>query len=48
VLAATSPGAIMVPGKPGVLLRMVTPRRYWDKDHMRRIAPEILRRSVQE
>ncbi len=41
VLAATSPGAIMVPGRPQALLRMATPRRYWDKAHMARIAPEI-------
>jgi poly(3-hydroxyalkanoate) depolymerase len=41
VLAATSPGAIMVPGSPGVLWKMATPRRYVDRDFMRRIAPEI-------
>ena len=41
VLAATSPGAIMVPGNPSVLAKMVTPRRYVDKDYMRSIAGEI-------
>jgi poly(3-hydroxyalkanoate) depolymerase len=41
VLAATSPGAIMVPAGPSVLWKMATPRRYVDKDYMRRIAPEI-------
>jgi poly(3-hydroxyalkanoate) depolymerase len=41
VLAATSPGAIMVPASPSVLWKMVTPRRYTDKDYMRRVAPEI-------
>ncbi len=41
VLAATSPGAIMVPGSPGVLWKMATPRRYLDRDYMRRVAPEI-------
>jgi poly(3-hydroxyalkanoate) depolymerase len=41
VLAATSPGALMVPGEPPVLWKMATPRRYIDKDFMRRIAPEI-------
>ena len=41
VLAATSPGAIMVPGRPQAILRMATPRRYWDKAHMTKIAPEI-------
>ena len=41
VLAATSMGAPMLPGKPGVLWRMLSPRRYWDKHHLRRIAPLI-------
>jgi poly(3-hydroxyalkanoate) depolymerase len=41
VLAATSPGAIMVPASPAVLWKMATPRRYVDKNYMRRIAAEI-------
>src|SRR6476646_4225229 len=41
VLAATSPGAIMVPAGPSVLWKMATPRRYTDKDYMSRVAPEI-------
>lgn len=41
VLAATSPGSIMVPGRPTAVLKMATPRRYWDKDYMRRSAPDI-------
>lgn len=41
VLAATSPGHLMVPGKPTVLLRMATPRRYKDPDHMQRVAGDI-------
>ena len=41
MLAATSPGAIMVPGSPWVLRKMATPRRYVDKDYMRSVAPEI-------
>src|SRR5215470_10082899 len=41
VLAATSPGALMVPGRLTVLLKMVTPRRYRDPDYMRRIAGDI-------
>jgi poly(3-hydroxyalkanoate) depolymerase len=41
ILAATSPGHLMVPGKPTVLLKMATPRRYRDPDYMRRIAGEI-------
>jgi poly(3-hydroxyalkanoate) depolymerase len=30
VLAATSPGALMVPGKPSVLMKLFSPRRYRD------------------
>ena len=41
VLAATSPGAIMAPGRPEALLKMATPRRYLDKTYMRKIAPDI-------
>ena len=41
VLAATSPGALMIPGDPRVLWKLATPRRYIDKDFMRRVAPEI-------
>ena len=41
VLAATSPGAIMVPAGPSVLWKMATPRRYTDKDYITKIAPEI-------
>jgi poly(3-hydroxyalkanoate) depolymerase len=41
VLAATSPGHLMVPGKLTVLLRMATPRRYKDSHYMKRIAGDI-------
>jgi poly(3-hydroxyalkanoate) depolymerase len=41
VLAATSPGAIMVPARPSVLWKMATPRRYTDKDYMNKVAAEI-------
>jgi len=41
VLAATSPGHLMVPGKLTVLLKMATPRRYKDPDHMQTIAGDI-------
>jgi poly(3-hydroxyalkanoate) depolymerase len=41
VLAATSPGHLMVPGKPTVMLRMATPRRYKDPDYMLEVAGEI-------
>src|SRR5882724_10715423 len=41
VLAATSPGHLMVPGKLTVLLKMATPRRYKEPDYMRRIVGNI-------
>lgn len=41
VLAATSAGTIMVPGRPSVLLKLATPRRYFDKGFMREIASNI-------
>jgi poly(3-hydroxyalkanoate) depolymerase len=41
VLAATSPGHLMVPGKLSALLKMATPRRYKDPDYMNRIAGDI-------
>jgi poly(3-hydroxyalkanoate) depolymerase len=41
VLAATSPGHFMVPGKLTVLLKMATPRRYKDPDYMKRVAGNI-------
>ncbi|WP_280156527.1 poly(3-hydroxyalkanoate) depolymerase [Piscinibacter sp. XHJ-5] len=41
VLAATAMGAVMLPGKPSALWQMISPRRYWDKNHLRRIAPQI-------
>jgi poly(3-hydroxyalkanoate) depolymerase len=41
VLAATSPGHLMVPGKPTVLIRMATPRRYKDPDYMKAVAGDI-------
>src|SRR5262249_25164260 len=37
VLAATSPGHLMVPAKLTVLLKMATPRRYKDSNYMERI-----------
>jgi len=41
VLAATSPGHLMVPGKLTVLLKLATPRRYKDPEYMRSIAGDI-------
>ena len=41
VLAATSPGCLMVPGKLTVLLKMATPRRYKDPDYMKKVAGDL-------
>ena len=41
VLAATSPGALMVPGSPLVLAKMFNSRRYTDIAYLRRIAPSL-------
>jgi poly(3-hydroxyalkanoate) depolymerase len=41
VLVATGPGALMVPGNPRVLLRMLTPRRHRDPGYAVRIAGEL-------
>jgi poly(3-hydroxyalkanoate) depolymerase len=41
VLAATSPGHLMVPGKLGALLKMTGPRRYKDAGYMREIAGKL-------
>lgn len=41
ILAATSAGAVMVPGRPGVLLKMASPRRYIQPSHGVKIAPDI-------
>ncbi len=41
VLVATGPGALMVPGHPRVLLRMLSPRRHRDPGHAVRVAGEL-------
>ncbi|MDO9618321.1 MAG: poly(3-hydroxyalkanoate) depolymerase [Pseudomonas sp.] len=41
ILAATSAGAVMVPGKPKVLWCMASPRRYVQPSYGVQIAPEI-------
>ena len=38
VLAATAPGAFMVPASPRVLAHMTSPRRYVDRVHAHRVA----------
>ncbi|CAD5106636.1 poly(3-hydroxyalkanoate) depolymerase [Zestomonas carbonaria] len=41
ILAATATGLFMLPGKPGVLWKMATPRRYIQPSYGARIAPDI-------
>jgi poly(3-hydroxyalkanoate) depolymerase len=41
VLVSTATGSIMVPARPGVLVRMATPRRYTDAAHYERVAPYL-------
>ncbi|KDR27615.1 poly(3-hydroxyalkanoate) depolymerase [Caballeronia grimmiae] len=41
VLAATSPGVIMVPGRLSVLSKLVGARRYRDADYLREVGAEI-------
>jgi poly(3-hydroxyalkanoate) depolymerase len=48
VLVATGPGALMVPGHPRVLLRMLTPRRHRDPGHAARIAGELYGGSARQ
>jgi poly(3-hydroxyalkanoate) depolymerase len=48
VLVATGPGALMVPGHPRTLLRMLTPRRHRDPAHAARIAAELYGGDLRE
>ncbi len=41
VLAATATGSVMLPGRPGVLRHMLTPRRHQDPVYARSVAGEI-------
>jgi poly(3-hydroxyalkanoate) depolymerase len=41
VLVATASGALMVPGRPRVLAKMLTPRRFTDPDYAASIAGEL-------
>jgi poly(3-hydroxyalkanoate) depolymerase len=48
VLVATAPGALMVPGKPRVLMRMVTPRRHRDPGYTARIAGDLYGGTIRD
>ena len=41
VLVATGTGALMVPGRPTVLVHMVTPRRYLNRGYLQRVAGDL-------
>jgi poly(3-hydroxyalkanoate) depolymerase len=41
ILAATTPGVLMMPARPSVLLKMMTPRRYQDEASALRVAGAI-------
>jgi len=41
VLVATSTGALSVPGNPGVLAKLLSPRRYWQPSYLATIAPTL-------
>ena len=41
VLAATSAGALMVPGRPSAMVKLLSPRRYRDPDYLQEIGGEL-------
>jgi len=41
VLVSTATGALMIPARPAVLARMITPRRYRDPEYLRSAAAEL-------
>ncbi len=48
VLVSTATGALMVPAKPAVLAKMVTPRRYLDPGYLRTVAPLLYGGSARQ
>jgi len=48
VLVATSPGAIMVPGKPSVFMKLTNPKRYTDSAYLSNIAHHIYGGALRE
>jgi pimeloyl-ACP methyl ester carboxylesterase len=48
VLVSTATGSLMVPARPAVLARMVTPRRYLDRGYMEQVAGSIYGGSARE
>ncbi|PIB26003.1 hypothetical protein BFP76_13580 [Amylibacter kogurei] len=47
-LAATSAGMVMVPGKLSAMLKMVTPKRYFNPNYMLEVAPKIYGGTIGE
>jgi poly(3-hydroxyalkanoate) depolymerase len=41
ILAATSAGAFMVPGRPSAILKLLSPRRYQDPEYLHEVGPEL-------
>jgi poly(3-hydroxyalkanoate) depolymerase len=41
ILAATSAGAFMVPGRPSTMLKLLSPRRYRDSDYLQKVGAEL-------
>jgi poly(3-hydroxyalkanoate) depolymerase len=48
ILVSTGTGAIMVPGGPAILAKMVTPRRFLDHDYAASIAGDIYGGAVRD
>jgi poly(3-hydroxyalkanoate) depolymerase len=48
ILASTSTGGISVPGRPDVLAKLLSPRRYFSPSYMESIAPILYGGSFQE
>jgi poly(3-hydroxyalkanoate) depolymerase len=48
VLVSTATGSLMVPARPGVLARMVTPRRYLDPGYLVSVAPALYGGSARD
>jgi poly(3-hydroxyalkanoate) depolymerase len=48
ILVSTGTGALMIPGRPAVLAKMVTPRRFLDHEYAASIAGEIYGGTVRD
>ena len=41
VLAATAPGAVMIPGRLSIVWKLLSRRRYFDREHLTKIGPGL-------